>query len=56
MRGTQDCRERREDTTARHIGLKHGQGAYSDSKTIDDCLERDEEMVEDAPSLFGPMR
>jgi hypothetical protein len=34
------------DTTARHI----------DSKTIDDRLERDEEMVEDAPPLFGPMR
>jgi hypothetical protein len=33
--------------------LKDRQGADSESKTIDDRLERDEEMIEDAPPLFG---
>jgi hypothetical protein len=36
--------------------LKDRQGAYSNSKTIDYCLERDEEMVEDAAALFGSVR
>ena len=52
----QDRRERREETPGRYVGLKDRQGAYSDPETVDDRLERDEEMVEYAPPLFGSMR
>ena len=52
----QDRREGRKETPGRQVGLKNRQGAYADSKTINHRLERDEEMVEDAPPLFGSMR
>ena len=51
-----DRRERRKETPGRQVGLKDRQGAYADPKTVDDRLERDEEMVEDASPLFGSMR
>jgi hypothetical protein len=36
--------------------LEDRQGAYTNPKTINYRLERDEEMVKHAPTLFGSVR
>jgi hypothetical protein len=51
-----DSRKGRQKSPGRHIRLHDGQGADSYAETIDYGLQCDKEMVENAPTLFWPMR
>jgi hypothetical protein len=51
-----DCRKRRQKSPGRNIRLRDRQGADRYAETADHGLQSDKETVENAPTLFWPMR